>query len=206
PADAGKPPRRDKRFADEGTRAPDLSDGVWFSLSLGRKHRADPKWLLPLLCKAGNVEKRDIGSIRIFDADTRFEIAADKAAAFAEAVAQPGALEKGARIVPVSEKLTRSGKPFSRPRTGKPYAPAEAPSEKPKKWQPRLDHEPRPEREQKYKVRSDKGAGLGTQPATGLVKAPKSNPKDKGKPKYRNRPNAGKHQGEQPRKKSKQQE
>ena len=31
---------------------------------------ADPKWLVPLICRMGGVEKRDIGAIRIFDRET----------------------------------------------------------------------------------------------------------------------------------------
>ena len=80
-----RPSRRQERSESEsaeagertGTRPPDRGGGVWFALSLGRKHRADPKWLLPLICKAGDVTKRDVGSIRILDTETRFEIAAD---------------------------------------------------------------------------------------------------------------------------------
>jgi len=223
PTDGGKP-RREKRFeGDTGEKQPrvDVVDGVWFSLSLGRRHRADPKWLLPLICKAGHLTKRDIGSIKIFDAETKFEVTPEKAASFFEAASQPGALEKGATITRVEGKMTRSGKPFSRPRTGQAYspterpkkkwedaAPADAPSDKAKKkWEPRLDHETAPPREPKYKVRSDRGLDLGTESATGTVapkkKEKKSSSKDKGKPKYKNRPNAGQHLGDAPRKKPK---
>ncbi len=75
-------------------------DGVWFSISAGRKHRADPKWLLPLICKAGDVTKRDVGSIKIFDNETRFEIAASKADEFRQSVAEGGTGEKGLTIRP----------------------------------------------------------------------------------------------------------
>ncbi len=70
-------------------------DGVWFSVSVGRKHRADPKWLLPLICKAGDVSKRDVGSIKIFDNETRFEITASKADEFRRSVEERGTGEKG---------------------------------------------------------------------------------------------------------------
>jgi ATP-dependent RNA helicase DeaD len=107
-------PRRDKR--DEGPRepreprGPDMVGGVWFTLSLGRKQRADPKWLLPMICKAGGVTKRDVGSIKIDDSETRFEIAGDKADAYAQQLAQGGTLERGITI-------SRSGapRPASRP-------------------------------------------------------------------------------------------
>ncbi|PWL19350.1 helicase [Falsochrobactrum shanghaiense] len=70
-------------------------DGVWFSVSAGRKHRADPKWLLPLICKAGDVSKRDVGSIKIFDNETRFEISSSKADQFRRSVEERGTGEKG---------------------------------------------------------------------------------------------------------------
>lgn len=62
-------------------------DVVRFRIALGRNHRADPKWILPLLCRAGGVTKRDIGTIRIFDTDTQFEISRDMSDAFAAATA-----------------------------------------------------------------------------------------------------------------------
>lgn len=77
-------------------------DGVWFSLSAGRKHRADPKWLLPLICKAGDISKRDVGSIKILDNETRFEISASKANEFRQIVAERGTGEKGLVIRPAT--------------------------------------------------------------------------------------------------------
>ncbi|KQZ16087.1 helicase [Mesorhizobium sp. Root554] len=81
-------------------RKSDMEGGVWFTLSLGRKQRADPKWLLPMICKAGGVSKRDVGSIRIDDTETRFEIAADRAADFAGQIKRPGAIQPGIVIKP----------------------------------------------------------------------------------------------------------
>ncbi|MBK3746213.1 ATP-dependent helicase, partial [Paraburkholderia aspalathi] len=85
---------RDSGSSDRGDRGPRF-DGVWFSLSAGRKHRADPKWLLPLICKAGGVTKREVGSIRIHDNETRFEIITDKAGEFFSSVQERGTGEKG---------------------------------------------------------------------------------------------------------------
>ena len=67
-----------------------MSGGVWFRLAVGRKNNADPKWLIPLICRQGNITKAEIGSIRIFDKETKFEIAASAASAFAEAVEGAG--------------------------------------------------------------------------------------------------------------------
>jgi ATP-dependent RNA helicase DeaD len=127
-------PDRDRRPVDEYTpigdsgrgavrepRGPDMQGGVWFTISLGRKQRADPKFLLPMICNAGKVVKRDVGSIKIEDTVTRFEISADKAVAFAERLKQPGSLERGIVIALAGQmpeqtwqpkpKFSKAGKP-----------------------------------------------------------------------------------------------
>ena len=126
---SARKPKRERRFEEERGPTPareprraDMEGGVWFTISLGRKQRADPKWLLPMICKAGGVSKRDVGSIRIDDTETRFEISAEKAADFAERIKRPGGTERGIVIAPAGEirekpwqakpKFERDGKPF----------------------------------------------------------------------------------------------
>jgi ATP-dependent RNA helicase DeaD len=58
----------------------------WFSMNIGREQKADPKWLVPLICRLGQVQKRDIGAIRIFARDTRFAISAQARAGFMTAL------------------------------------------------------------------------------------------------------------------------
>lgn len=69
---------------------PAVSGGVWFRVSVGRKKNADPRWLLPMLCRRGKINKRDIGVIRIFERETKIEIAAEAAAQFALNCEGPG--------------------------------------------------------------------------------------------------------------------
>jgi ATP-dependent RNA helicase DeaD len=59
---------------------------AWFSLNVGRTQKADPKWLLPLICRLGGVEKRDVGAIRILPHETRFEISQVLAEEFLAAI------------------------------------------------------------------------------------------------------------------------
>lgn len=59
---------------------------VWFGLAIGRNKNADPRWILPLICRVGEVSKREIGSIRVDETETRFEILAEHADNFANAV------------------------------------------------------------------------------------------------------------------------
>jgi ATP-dependent RNA helicase DeaD len=67
-------------------RAASQGDKVWFRLNVGRQKKADPKWLVPAICRQGGITKGDIGNIRIFHAETKFEIDAAVADEFAEHV------------------------------------------------------------------------------------------------------------------------
>ena len=72
----------------------------WFRMPIGRQNNADPKWLIPLICRLGHVTKKDIGQIRIFDRETKFEIIAETEARFRLAV--KGAAEGDIRIEPAA--------------------------------------------------------------------------------------------------------
>ncbi len=82
---------------------------------MGRKHKAEPRWLLPMLCKAGNVTKIAIGSIRIFDTESHFEVAAGKADAFAKSVEKNGSGERGVFITAIDSPGERSEGARTRP-------------------------------------------------------------------------------------------
>ena len=60
---------------------------VWFRLNIGRRNDADPKWLVPLICRHGRCSKAEIGNIRIGDRETLFEIVAGFATRFSSAIA-----------------------------------------------------------------------------------------------------------------------
>jgi ATP-dependent RNA helicase DeaD len=59
-----------------------LGGGAWFRIDVGRAKGADPKWLVPMICRAGGLTKADIGTIRVFDHETKFEISAEAANKF----------------------------------------------------------------------------------------------------------------------------
>ncbi len=86
-----RPGAGDAIGTDREPRAPrahrdDAREMVWFRLNIGRDRNADPRWLLPLICRAGNVSKAEIGAIKIYDRDTRFQIVAEFAEQFAHTV------------------------------------------------------------------------------------------------------------------------
>jgi ATP-dependent RNA helicase DeaD len=67
-------PARAPRDSAPYTQATDGAAMSWFRASVGRKNNADPKWLIPLICRLGGITKQEIGAIRIFDRETKFEI------------------------------------------------------------------------------------------------------------------------------------
>ncbi|MDD7971109.1 DEAD/DEAH box helicase [Roseinatronobacter alkalisoli] len=120
-----------RHAAPEELRSPDAKPAArehrefgpsrWFALSVGREDRAEARWLLPLLCRAGNLEKSAIGAIRVQDKETFVELAESSAAGFLTGLGPDGVLEEGisARAVDGAPDLHSSGG-RSREGAGKP--------------------------------------------------------------------------------------
>jgi ATP-dependent RNA helicase DeaD len=88
--------------AVEGERTrPGFEDTVWYSINIGRSRNAEARWLLPMICRRGHVTKFEIGAIRVFDTETRFEIVRSVAERFDAAAA--GSQEDGLRITPLAD-------------------------------------------------------------------------------------------------------
>jgi ATP-dependent RNA helicase DeaD len=62
---------------------------VWFRASVGRRKNAEARWLLPMICRRGGIDKHDIGAIRIYESITEFEISAQAAEQFAIRIKRP---------------------------------------------------------------------------------------------------------------------
>jgi ATP-dependent RNA helicase DeaD len=85
-----------------GIAAPaDAQPVVWFTINIGRSKNADPKWLIPLLCRRGGITKRDIGKIQIFARETRVAISPGVSDRFAESIRQPDPKDKNIHIEPL---------------------------------------------------------------------------------------------------------
>ena len=96
-ADAEEPQRK-----ADGHR-PGFEDIVWFRLDIGRRQNADPRWLLPLICRRGHVTRDEIGAIRIGPAETMVQIPrgiADRFFAATRRTAGQDGDEGGVQIVP----------------------------------------------------------------------------------------------------------
>ena len=98
-------PSRDDRGPRE-PRAPreDFSDGVWFSINVGRKQRAEPKWMLPMLMKSGGLKKGEIGAIKIMEGKTFVEVAPKGVDRFLDTIGPDGKIEKAITVTRVEGK------------------------------------------------------------------------------------------------------
>jgi ATP-dependent RNA helicase DeaD len=75
---------------------------VWFRASIGAKKNAEARWLLPMICRRGGIDKHDIGAIRIMDTTTEFEISERAAESFAVKIRRPDK-EDNIRIEPLGD-------------------------------------------------------------------------------------------------------
>lgn len=118
--DDERPPRGDDRPArlrpaPGSSSRHDMAEGsVWFRAAIGRKKKAEARWLLPMICRRGGVERQDIGAIRILDTTTEFEISQRVAEAFAERVRRPDK-EDNIRIEPLTALPGDAAEPPSYP-------------------------------------------------------------------------------------------
>ena len=102
--DVALTPERKRREGEDFPPSPsrgrdsDFGQGVWFSLSVGRKQNAEPRWLIPMLCRHGKMTKNEIGAIKMQPEETFVEIAAGHADAFLAAIGPNGTMERGVTV------------------------------------------------------------------------------------------------------------
>ncbi|MGH6785346.1 MAG: DEAD/DEAH box helicase [Novosphingobium sp.] len=82
-----------QRAAQADRHRPGFDDVVWFRMDVGRRHNADPRWILPLLCRRGHVTRGEVGAIRIGPGETHFQVPSAVARKFAEAVARTAGVD-----------------------------------------------------------------------------------------------------------------
>ncbi|MEP3420964.1 MAG: DEAD/DEAH box helicase [Erythrobacter sp.] len=82
-----------RREAQKERHRPGFEDTVWFRMDIGRQQNADPRWILPLLCRRGHVTRNEIGAIRIGANETHFQIPRTIADKFADATQRTAGTE-----------------------------------------------------------------------------------------------------------------
>ncbi|MFN4039821.1 MAG: DEAD/DEAH box helicase [Erythrobacter sp.] len=91
--------------AQKDRHRPGFEDTVWFRMDIGRSDNADPRWILPVLCRRGHITRNEIGAIRIAQEETWFQIPRAIADKFAAAAARTGEAEsdEGALVIERSD-------------------------------------------------------------------------------------------------------
>jgi ATP-dependent RNA helicase DeaD len=94
-----------------------MADGsVWFRANIGRKKNAEARWLLPMICRRGGIDKGDIGAIKIMDTTTEFEISERVAESFAAKIKRPDK-EDNIRLEAMADAPQRQAPSEKRPHT-----------------------------------------------------------------------------------------
>ncbi|TYB81431.1 DEAD/DEAH box helicase [Maritimibacter fusiformis] len=156
-------------------RAP-FGPSVWFSLEGGAAVGAEPRRVLPMLCKLGNVSRDDIGAIRIQPDVSLIELREGAVAGFLAAIGPAMTLEGGAA-------LTRLDSPPSFDRAPRPERPARPKEQAPRAAEP---HSAAP---------APKARTLGTTTPVDWNDAPEpraKKPKGGAKPAHKTKPRHGK--------------
>ncbi|MDE0810031.1 MAG: DEAD/DEAH box helicase, partial [Alphaproteobacteria bacterium] len=115
---APEPPKRKQRD--------DFRNGVWFRLSIGRERNAEPRWLLPMLCRFGKLTKQEIGAIKIQRNESCVELSADCVDRFLETIGPSRKLENSITVTRMDgpPKDEERAPPPRKPRADKPRTPA----------------------------------------------------------------------------------
>lgn len=83
---------------------PGFEGSAWFRLNVGRNQNAEPRWILPLLCRRGHVSRNEIGAIRMAANETLFEVPGALASRFLDAVRRTASEDDEVDIQPVDGK------------------------------------------------------------------------------------------------------
>jgi len=119
----------------------DFSRGsVLFEVNLGQNQKAEPGWLLPLICRRGGVTRNEVGAIRVGPQSSQFEILGEAAAEYALSAGQTDPRAPHVRIQRVDQSVggapQRSRAPGD---AGPPRYPARSHGGPPPRHAPRRD-------------------------------------------------------------------
>ncbi|KPB02512.1 DEAD/DEAH box helicase [Ahrensia marina] len=110
------PRERGERSSREPRPARDEFENVqWVSLSVGRRQNAEPRWLIPLLCNAGGITKRQIGQIKMQNEETFVQLDGDHAEKFFMSLGPNNTLEKNIIVKALDGTPTFKQETFLKP-------------------------------------------------------------------------------------------
>ena len=145
----------------------EFGPSTWFSISVGRKNQAEPRWLLPMILRNSDLDKHAIGAIRVQFAETFIEVANASLGGLQGVLANGGELEEGVRLkqldgIPDMNQpgpdFKRGDKPRERRDDNRPKGPRPDREDRPKREE-RSSDKPRWEKPKGEKPKGDKPFG-----------------------------------------------
>lgn len=126
-ADRAHSDRREERQASAHRAG--FDDVVWFRMNIGRRQNADPRWILPLICRRGHITKNEVGAIRIGPNETTFQVPRALAQKFLGAVARTAGDDDDVLFEPSEGPVQQGGRgpQGPRPQRGGPNRPQGGP-------------------------------------------------------------------------------
>jgi ATP-dependent RNA helicase DeaD len=97
-ADAGARSRAERRGPPPAKRHPGAADWVAFRVTWGGRQGADPRRVLALACRRGNIRGTDVGAIRVDATYSTIEIAREVAEGFEHEAGKPDPRDPSVRI------------------------------------------------------------------------------------------------------------
>jgi ATP-dependent RNA helicase DeaD len=143
-----------QRAAQVERHRPGFEDIAWFRMDVGRRQNADPRWILPLLCRRGHITRTEIGAIRIGPNETYFQVQTAAAAKFAAAAARTAETENPEDSIRIEQS---EGGPREEARENRRSGPREH-SPNDRNYNVRPDHRPAPAARPRSNERHDNHA------------------------------------------------
>jgi ATP-dependent RNA helicase DeaD len=91
---------RDDHSRDDHSRDRHSREWTLFHVTWGERHGADPRRLLAMVCRRGQIASHAVGGIRVGPTSSEIQIAPEVAQTFAEATRRPDPRDPRVRIVP----------------------------------------------------------------------------------------------------------
>ncbi|MFN2100073.1 DEAD/DEAH box helicase [Altererythrobacter sp. MF3-039] len=98
---ANTPEARERAKAER--HRPGFEDIVWFKMGIGRRQNAEPRWILPLICRRGHITRNEIGAIRVGPNESWFQVPRAIAAKFAETLLRTASSEDEQDAIEIKE-------------------------------------------------------------------------------------------------------
>ncbi|MBV7394208.1 DEAD/DEAH box helicase [Mameliella sediminis] len=93
----------------------EFGPSVWFAVEGGRNAGAEPRRILPMICKAGGLSKDDIGAIRVRPDQSLVQIRESSVASFLQALGPEMKLREGEKVTQLDEAPAMEPRPDRKP-------------------------------------------------------------------------------------------